>query len=121
ACSASSAVNISGSQNIPGQVLVLHDVGQHLRDVPLIDHDDLLNQVGTLEGNLVEQFFHHGMQPPCSDVFGAVVDLGGEVGDAIDGAGSERQLDPFSLHQRHVLFDERAARLGENPDELFLA
>ena len=31
------------------------------------------------------------------------------------------QIDAFGRHQRHVLLDQRAARLGENADELGLA
>ena len=44
----------------------------------------------------------------------------GEVGDAADRVVGERERDALGLHQRHVLLDERAARLGENADELFL-
>src|SRR5438105_15304525 len=59
--SASSAVSalivVCGSQNVPGQILVLHDVGQHLRDVGFVDRHDLLDEIRALERNLVEQLF----------------------------------------------------------------
>ena len=44
-----------------------------------------------------------------------------EVGDPVDGVGGERQRDALGLHQRHVLLDQRAARLGQDADELVLA
>ena len=42
----------------------------------------------------------------------------GELGDELDRIVGERELDAFGCHQRDVLLDQRAARLGEDPHEL---
>ena len=78
----------------------------------------LLGQVRPLEGDLVEQLLHHGVEPTRADVLGALVDDRRKVGDAVNRIGGERQLDPLGFHERRVLLDQRAARLGQDPDEL---
>src|SRR5213082_2225842 len=61
ACVANSALIARGaerpapqrsSQDVPRQVFVLHDVGEHLRHVRIVDRDRLLLEVGPLERNL---------------------------------------------------------------------
>ena len=82
---------------------------------------DLVLQVGRLERHLVEQPLHHGVQPAGADVLGALVDDAPRtraiVADAVVG---ERQVDALGRHQRDVLLDQRAARLGEDAHELRL-
>ena len=48
----------------------------------------LLDEVGPLERDLVEQLLHHGVQPARADVLGPLVDDRREVGDAV---GSHRR------------------------------
>src|SRR5262245_24235093 len=109
-----------GSQDVPRQILVLHDVGEHPRHVRVVDRDRLLGEVRSFERDLVEQLLHDRVQPPRADVLRPLVHTGGEVGDAVDRVGCERERDPFGLHQRGVLLDQRAARFGEDADELVL-
>ena len=91
-------------------------------DVRLVNHDALLDQVGPLERHLVEQLLHHRVQPARADVLGALVDDAWRIGDPLRSASSVKtSVDALRLHQRHVLLDERAARFGENADELVLA
>ena len=47
-----------------------------------------------------------------------VVDARGEVGDAADRARRERHVEVLGAEQRHVLLDQRVARLGQDADEV---
>jgi len=109
------------SQNVPRQVLVLDDFRQHFRHVRVVDRDGLLEEIGSLERDLVEQLLHHRVQSARADVLGPFVHDGREVGDAANRVVGKREVDPLGVHQRGVLLDQRAARLGENADELLFA
>ena len=61
------------------------------------------------------------MQSARADVLGPFVHDGREVGDAANRVVGKREVDPLGVHQRGVLLDQRAARLGENADELLFA
>src|SRR2546425_425182 len=91
------------SQNVTAQVLILHDVGELGAHVRPIDLDRFLLQVGALERNLLEQFFHDRMETPRPDVLGSLVDLRGELGYFFQGVVGENQLDTLGLEQRRVL------------------
>src|SRR5579863_219411 len=56
------------SQNIPAEVLILDDLGQLLAHVGRVHLHGLLLQVRSLEGNLFQQLFENGMQPPRPDI-----------------------------------------------------
>src|SRR6185503_1859701 len=74
ACSAGAAGSASpDSQNVPGQVLVLDDLGEHPDDVGLVDPHGLVGEIGTFEGDLVEQLLEHGVQAAGADVLGVLV------------------------------------------------
>ncbi len=82
---------------------------------------DLSGELGRVERHLVEQPLHDRVQPARADVLGPLVDEGRELGDRRDAFVGERQVDAFGRHQRHVLLDQRAPRLGEDAHELGLA
>src|SRR5262249_2108819 len=80
-------------QNIAREILVLRNRVEHAVDVSGVDAQALVLQLGRVERHLVEQLFHDGVEPARADVLGAIVDEGGDVGDALDGVGRELQLD----------------------------
>ena len=74
--------------------------------------------VGGLVRHRLQQALHHGMQPPCADVLGALVDLEGDLGDAADAVLRKFDLHALGGHQRPVLGGERGIRLGEDAHEV---
>src|SRR5262249_50297391 len=96
-------------------------VREHSRYVRGVDCHGLVHQIGTLERDLVQQLLHYGVQTSGSDVFGPIVDDGRKIRDSLDRIVRESDFNSFGIHQRDVLLDERAARLGQNPNELLTA
>ena len=76
-------------QNVAAQILILDDVGELLVHVGGVDLDVLLLQVGRFEGKFIENFFQNGVQAARADVFGLLVDAGGESRDGRDGVVGE--------------------------------
>src|SRR5215210_3673880 len=72
------------SKNVPGQVFILHDLGEHRVHVGRVDRDVLVGQVRAFERNLVEQLLHHRVKAAGADVLGPVVHDRRKVGDALD-------------------------------------
>ena len=70
--------------------------------------------VGGGEADLVEQLLHHRLQAPRADVLDARVDLGGEVGERVDGVVGEVERHALGRHQRHVLLDQAGLGLGQD-------
>jgi len=99
--------------------LILDDVGELLGYVGGVDLDVLLFEVGSFEGQLVEDFFENGVEAARADIFGLLVDTGGETGDGGDGVIGENQFYTFCFQQGDGLLEQRVFWLGENADEIF--
>src|SRR5579862_6354954 len=108
----------NASQNIPGEVLILYDIGELFADVDGIDFYGFFLEVGAVEGNVFEKFFENGVEAAGANVFGAFIDAGREGGDLFEGVGSEGQADAFGVQQGLILLGERVLGLGENADEI---
>src|SRR5437867_11536859 len=67
---AGNAERVTGGtlEDVPAQVLVLHDVGQHPADVDGIDRDFSVRHLGGVERERVQEPFHDRVQPPRADV-----------------------------------------------------
>src|SRR5438046_9932269 len=50
------------SQDVPAEVLVLHDFGEHFLNVACANSDRLLLELGAFKGDVVEEFLHDRMQ-----------------------------------------------------------
>ena len=78
-------VSDRSSQDEPGQVLV---AGSASASRPCtyggVDDDLVPAALGRGERELLEQRLHDRVQPPRADVLGALVDLGGDLGDRLD-------------------------------------
>ena len=107
------------SQDVSAEVLILDDIGQLLLHVGGIYAHGFLFQVRPLKRNLVQEFFHNGMQPSCSDVFGGFVHRRGKLGDFLERFIGEGQLDAFRLEQRDILLYQRALGLLQDADKIF--
>lgn len=59
---------ITSLQYIAAQILVLHDVRQLLADIAGVHLDRLFLQVGSLERDFFQKFFHNGVQTPRADI-----------------------------------------------------
>ena len=109
------------SQNIPAQVLVLDDLGELFADVHGVHLDGLLLEVGTVEGNILQQFFENGVETARADVLGGFIHPRGEAGDLLQRVLGKGELDAFGIEQRLILLDQRVLGLLENADEIGLA
>ena len=69
-------------EDVPAEVLILHDVGELLGDVRAVHLHVLLLQVRRLEGNFIEHFFENRVQAARADIFGLLVHRDGETRDA---------------------------------------
>ena len=71
------------SQNIPAEVLVLHNVCELFAHVDGVHFYGLLLQIRTVEGDFFQQFFEDRMQPPRADIFRRFVYQRSEMGDLL--------------------------------------
>src|ERR1019366_2299004 len=85
------------SQNVSAQVLVLHDLRELLAHVDGVDFDRLLLQIGTVERNILQQFFEDGMEAARPDVLRGFVDFRGEAGYLLKRVFGEGQLDALGI------------------------
>src|SRR6266852_1066507 len=106
-------------KDVAAQVLVLDDIGELFVHVGSIDLDVFLFQVGGFKGKLVEHFFQNGVQAAGANIFGLLVDAGGEFGDGGHGILGDVELHSFRLKQRHVLFDQGVLWLRQNAHKIF--
>src|SRR5467141_2240177 len=107
------------SQDVAAQILVLDDVRELLGDVGGVNLHVFLFEIGRFERDFVENFFEDGVQAAGADVFGLLIDAGGEAGNGGDGIFGDVELDAFGFQQRHVLLDQRILRLGQNANKIF--
>src|SRR5262249_585586 len=106
------------SQDVPAEVLVLHDVGQHPAHVIGVYDLAFIFQIGAFERNLVEDFFQDSVQAARAYVFGGLVDLESEVRHFVNRVFGDFECDAFGLHQRLVLFDQGVLWLGQDALEV---
>ena len=80
-------------------------------DVVGVDLDHLAvmdaGQVAGAERHLFEQALEQGVQATGTDVFGFLVDLPGDLRDALDAARLELDAQAFGFQQRAILLGER--------------
>ncbi|MCK7518679.1 MAG: hypothetical protein MZV64_13645 [Ignavibacteriales bacterium] len=102
------------SQDVPAQVLVLDDVGEHAVDVGCVNRNRSAREVGPFERDLVEQLLHDRLQPARADVLHPLVDQRRQFRHPLDGVVGELEVDALGGEQRRVLRDQRvaAARAG---------
>src|SRR5881628_1390861 len=109
----------SSSQDVSGEIFVLHDVGEHAFDVSLVNGNRFHAEVRPFERNLVEQPLHDRVQAPGADVLGLVVDARRKIGDPFDRSIAEAQLHALGADERGVLGDQRALGFGQDAHEVF--
>ena len=107
------------SEDELGEVVVLYNVVETVVDVGFVDDDALVLELRRVERDVFEELFEERMEAAGADVFGLLVDVAGELGDAADGAVFEFQFDAFRCEHGLVLLDERVLRLGEDALEVF--
>src|SRR5258708_7840563 len=106
-------------QDVAAEILVLDDVHKLFVDVSGVNFHVLFLELGSLERNLVENLFENSVQAAGADIFGLLIDAGGEAREGGNGIFGEMQLEALGFEERGVLFDERVFRLGKNADEIF--
>src|SRR5712691_5077089 len=105
-------------QDVPRDVLVPYDVALPLVDVDGVDRDLLPRETGRIERDLLQELLHDRVEPPRTDVLGAIVHPDGELGDRVHRVVRERQPHPLGGQKLHVLTDEGVAGFGQNADEI---
>ncbi len=98
---------------IIGQLL---ELGMHIFGVD--ENGFALPFVGG-EGDLVEQFFHDGMQTPGANIFGGYVDMSGHFGDGANGFAGEGEINFFGSQQGAILTSQGIFRFVEDAYKLF--
>jgi hypothetical protein len=104
-------------QHVTGEILALREIfqaGIHIRG---IDSHRLCAAAG-IKGNLFQQALHHRMQTPRADVFGAFIDLPGDLGDPPHRIGLEHQGNVFRLEQRFILPGQAGVGSGQDALEI---
>ena len=91
-------------------------------DVGGVDADRLAvllgRDIASAEGNLLQQPLEQRVQATGADVLGFLVDLPGDLGDALDAVLEKLDVQAFGLQQLAVLLGERRMRLGEDALEV---
>ena len=72
-----------------------------------------------MEGYVFQQFFQHGVQAAGADVFGFLVHLESDFGQAGDAVGGEIELYAVGGQQGLVLLGEAGIGAGEDGLEVF--
>src|ERR1035438_9894612 len=104
---------------VPRQILILHNLAQHLLHILRVDFELLPFFLRRLKADLVEHPFHNRMQSPRPNIFRTFVYPECKARDFFQRVGSELQLHAFGLQQRDVLPRQRRLRFGQNADEVF--
>src|SRR5262245_53697284 len=108
------------SEDVARQILVLEDRLEPLAYVGRVDRDLLAAHLRRVEGDLVEQALHHGVQPASADALGARIHVGSDAGDLADRLVAEDDLHAFGREEGRVLADEGVLGLGQDADEVRL-
>ena len=87
-------------------------------DVGCVDLYGLPVQCDCIETHIIEQALHDRCQTPGTDIFGALVHIIGDLGQAGNAVGREIQGDRLGGQQGLVLFDQRGARLHQDGLEI---
>src|SRR5258706_8561727 len=72
-CSPVSPVLKISLQNISRQILILHNIRQHLPYIIRVDNNVIPFALRSIEAQLIEHPLHDRMQPPRSDILRALV------------------------------------------------
>src|SRR5579862_1750928 len=81
-----------GLQNISRQILVLHNIRQHLAHIIRVDDNVLALFLRSVKAQLIQHPLHNRVQPPRADVFRVLVDAEGKPRNLIQRLRSELQL-----------------------------
>ena len=71
-----------------------------------IDIDRLFGHVAGAEGNFFQQFFQYGMQTAGADIFGSLIHLPAQLGNALDTVSGKGYIQAFCRQQRLILFGQ---------------
>src|SRR5471030_905193 len=117
------AHTVGDLQDITGQVFVLCQFAEVAVDVLGVDQDHLVvvgaGQITGAERYLFQQTLKQRVQAAGTDVLGLLVDLPGDLGDALDPVRLELDGQAFGFQQGAVLLGQRRVRLAENALEVF--
>src|SRR5471032_1826013 len=117
------AHTVGDLQDITGQVFVLCQFAEVAVDVLGVDQDHLVvvgaGQITGAERHLFQQTLKQRVQAAGTDVLGLLVDLPGDLGDALDPVRLELDGQAFGFQQGAVLLGQRRVRLAENALEVF--
>src|SRR5207244_6840431 len=72
------------SENVARQILVSSELREPRIHVRRVDVHFSRPAAPGVEGNLLQQLFQHGVEPPCADVLGLLVHLEGDLREAPD-------------------------------------
>src|SRR5690606_1463076 len=93
-------------QNVTAQVAVAGQPLELAAHVLAVDHHFLPRHVGGLKRHVLQQPFHHGVQPPGADVLGFPVDFLGDGRDGVDAV--VRKAQPHSLGGQQGRVDRKS-------------
>src|SRR3989304_389999 len=104
-------------ENVATEILIPDDVLELLPDIAGIDfHLDPLHVRG-LEGDILEEALHDGIEPSRADILGGLVDGGGDSGARLEALPGKALVAPLGGQPRGVLPGHRILRLGQDPDK----
>ena len=86
----------------------------------LVDYHLFLFHFRNVKGNVLKEFFQHGVQSSGSDVFRLLVHQERHCGYLVDSVLGELHLNAFCFQQRLVLLKKCVFRLGEYFDKVLL-
>src|SRR5258708_6983645 len=106
-------------QYVPRQILILHDLTEHLLHVGRVHLELLALLFGRLEADLVEHALHDGVQAPGADIFSAFIYAKSKARDFFERFGRELQLYTFGFQQPDVLPRQRRFPLAPDAHQAF--
>ena len=83
-----------------------------------IQRDGRVIAAACVKGNIFQQIFHYRMQPSCTDILGSKVELHGNLGNTLDCALVELQIDIIHTQKLAVLEGEGIFRFRQNTHEI---
>jgi hypothetical protein len=85
------------SEDVPRQILVLHNIGQHFSNVVGIHVDGLFVHIRRVEADFVEHALHDRIQPARDDIIRGYIHLESETGNFIKSFEGKCQLESLGF------------------------